>query len=267
MKAEVRIKKWLALVALASSFCLHPSALAAATPTPTPTPLPTATPASVGQNFNVAWTDDNPAGTVDGYRLKYGSAAGTYTTTVDVKAPAKTKDFVGMPLGTIYLVATAYNAAGESKPTPEVRINILPVPNAPGAPTITNRAGDGLVNVSSRAAVAPGEDALIGGFIVGGGAEKVAVRAIGPSLGALGVETPLSKATIELHDATGAIVRSNDGWMNGPDAEELRTLKLAPGSVNESALIASLEAGAYTAVVRGGASESGIGLVEVYAIR
>ncbi len=247
---------------LAASGALALQSVGAATPTPTPSP----TPANVGSSFNVAWTDDsNPAGTVDGYWIKYGSASGTYTTTVDVKAPTKTKDFSAMPTGTIYLVVMAYNGGGDSKPTAEVRINVIGVPNAPGTPVITNLAGGGMANVSTRGEVAPGDAAMIGGFIISE-AEKVAVRAIGPSLLQYGIKDPLSKATVELHDASGATIRANDGWENGPDADELRELKLSPGSVNESALIADLAAGAYTAVVRGGPEESGIGLVEVYAL-
>src|ERR1051326_7497682 len=66
------------------------------------------------------------------------------------------------------------------------------------------------VNLSTRMVVQTGENILIGGFIVyGTGQKKIAVRALGPSLP---VPNSLSDPVVELHDATGAIVASNDNW-------------------------------------------------------
>src|SRR5881396_1368167 len=66
------------------------------------------------------------------------------------------------------------------------------------------------VNLSTRMVVQTGDNVLIGGFIVyGSGTKKIAVRAMGPSLPLAGT---LSDPLVELHDATGAIVASNDNW-------------------------------------------------------
>ena len=59
-----------------------------------------------------------------------------------------------------------------------------------------------------------GADVMIGGFIVQGtGPKRVVVRAIGPELTQHGVPNPLADPTVELHNATGALIASNDNWM------------------------------------------------------
>ncbi|MBA3898490.1 MAG: fibronectin type III domain-containing protein [Sphingomonadaceae bacterium] len=256
----------LALITCHSSFALTPTP----TPTPTPSATPSATPApspqAIGQNFTVSWTDANPASAkVAGYHLKYGTASGNYTTTVDVKVPTLSKDFSAFAVGTYYFALTAYNTAGvESAPSGEVVAQVLSTPMAPGTPTITSAAPSGLVNISTRAQVSGGDNAMIAGFILNN-PERVAVRALGPSLG--GGLGALSQASVELHDQAGAVLDANNGWRSGPDAAELSTQKLAPASDKESALIASLSPGNYTAIVRGGTDEPGVGLVEVYALK
>ena len=79
------------------------------------------------------------------------------------------------------------------------------------------------VNVSTRLAVGTSDiDWLIGGFIVTGNApKKVIVRAIGASLTALGVSNALQDLTLDLHDHTGAMIASNDNWMDAPNKQEI----------------------------------------------
>src|SRR3954468_9789213 len=73
------------------------------------------------------------------------------------------------------------------------------------------------VNLSTRMVVQTGDNVLIGGFIVyGTGQKKIAVRAMGPSLPVGGV---LSDPLVELHDATGATVASNDNWRSNQQME------------------------------------------------
>ncbi|MDQ3135745.1 MAG: hypothetical protein M3Q76_13265, partial [Acidobacteriota bacterium] len=71
-----------------------------------------------------------------------------------------------------------------------------------------------LANISSRGFVQTGENVMIGGFIIGGGGgpTRVIVRAIGPSLGAAGVQGALQNPTLDLVNANGVVVRSNDNW-------------------------------------------------------
>jgi uncharacterized protein (DUF1800 family) len=117
------------------------------------------------------------------------------------------------------------------------------------------------VNISTRMVVETGDNVLIGGFIVyGAGQKQIAVRAIGPSLPLAGA---LSDPILELHDATGAIVASNDNW-RAAQQTELIAAGLAPGHDLDSALITTLSTGSYTAVVRGANNATGQALVEIY---
>jgi hypothetical protein len=122
-----------------------------------------------------------------------------------------------------------------------------------------------LGNTSTRAFVQTGDDAIIGGFIISGtGQKRLIVRAIGPSLANHGVANPLQNPTLELHDHTGAVIASNDNWMNAPNRQEIISSGLAPSSNLESAILTSLNPGSYTAIVRGVNNGTGIALVEVY---
>jgi len=127
--------------------------------------------------------------------------------------------------------------------------------------TSSGRAG----NISTRGQVLGGDNVLIGGMIVGGTETKtVIVRAIGPSLGGSGIANPLSNPMLELFDGNGTIVQSNDDWQQGPDAQTITEAGLAPIDSKESALYATLNPGAYTAIVEGVDGATGVGLVEVY---
>jgi CSLREA domain-containing protein len=121
-------------------------------------------------------------------------------------------------------------------------------------------------NISSRALVQTGDNVLIGGFIISGqDMQKVVIRAIGPSLTALGVPGALQDPTLELHDAMGNVT-TNDDWQ-ATQATEISATELAPNDPRESAILATLAPGGYTAIVRGKAGTIGVGLVEVYTAR
>lgn len=127
--------------------------------------------------------------------------------------------------------------------------------------TTGGRAG----NISTRGPVSTGNQVLIGGFIVGGSqAKEVIVRAIGPSLTNAGVTGALSDPTVELRNASGAILASNDNWQTDPNASQIQSKGLAPTDPAESALQATLSPGSYTAIVRGASNTTGVGLVEIY---
>jgi len=130
-----------------------------------------------------------------------------------------------------------------------------------------------LGNISTRSFVQTGANVMIGGFIIeGGGPKRVIVRAIGPELTQHGVPNPLADPTLELHDATGALIASNDNWMTtivggiitSDQVQDIRDSGHAPRDPSESAIIATLPPGNYTAIVRGVNATTGVGLVEVY---
>jgi autotransporter-associated beta strand protein len=123
-------------------------------------------------------------------------------------------------------------------------------------------AATGFLNISTRMQVGTGENALIGGFIVAGTVpKKVILRAIGPSLAPL--PGRLADPTLELRDAAGALILSNDNWMDSQDQEIIDT-GIPPSSTLEAAIVATLAPGSYTAVMRGAGNTTGIGVVEVY---
>jgi hypothetical protein len=126
---------------------------------------------------------------------------------------------------------------------------------------MTAFATSSLVNISTRIQVQTGDNVLIGGFIVTGtGQKNILVRAIGPSLPLLGA---LSDPVLELHDASGHLISSNDNWRTSQQDQIIAT-HLAPSNGKESAILATVNPGAYTAVVRGVNNAIGVGLVEVY---
>src|ERR1051326_837628 len=118
------------------------------------------------------------------------------------------------------------------------------------------------VNLSPRMVVQTGDNVLSGGFIVyGSGQKRIAVRALGPSLPVPGVK--LSDPMVELHDATGAIIASNDNWKTAQQTE-ITNAGLALTDDAEAALIATINPGAYTVVVKGVGTATGVGLMEIY---
>jgi hypothetical protein len=124
-----------------------------------------------------------------------------------------------------------------------------------------------LANISTRALVGTGDSVVIAGFILGGsnGADRVAVRGIGPSLTAVGVPNALVDPTLELRDGDGALLASNNDWQDDPtSAAELTAAGLAPTNDLESGIAATLPPGPYTALLAGLNNGTGIGLVEVY---
>jgi hypothetical protein len=123
-----------------------------------------------------------------------------------------------------------------------------------------------LANISTRGFVQTGDDVLIGGMIVlGGSPQKVIIRAIGPSLVNAGVTGALADPTLELHDSNGSVIAFNDDWRSNQELEIIATT-IPPTSDAESAILAPLAPGNYTAVVRGANSSRGVALVEVYAL-
>jgi hypothetical protein len=106
---------------------------------------------------------------------------------------------------------------------------------------------------------------MIGGFIIGGDKTKqVVIRAIGPSLSGLGVTGALADPTLELRSASGTLISANDNWANDSNAGAIQAANLAPTSSSESALLATLNPGNYTAIVRGVNNGIGVALVELY---
>ena len=109
-------------------------------------------------------------------------------------------------------------------------------------------------------------------MVEGSEPEPVIIRAIGPELTQYGVPNPLADPTLELHDSMGVLIASNDNWLHtiiggiiaSDQVHDIRNSGLAPGNRSESAIIATLPPGNYTAIVHGVNDTTGVGLVEVY---
>ena len=130
-------------------------------------------------------------------------------------------------------------------------------------------ANSELANISTRGFVGAQNDVLIGGFILGGNNNaRVAVRGLGPSLNQFGLTDLLADPTLELHDANGATLIANDNWADDSVAAALLSDNgLALANPQESAILTSLPAGQFTAILAGKNGGTGIGTIEVYNLR
>ena len=144
--------------------------------------------------------------------------------------------------------------------------NPLQIGPIPGLPPSEQSMPTQLINISTRMWVDTGEGVAIGGFIVSGtGPKKVIIRALGPSLAALGVPGTLPANTLELHNSSGTLA-TNTGWTTASMTQQQAIMDsgLAPGDPRESAMVKTLNPGAYTAIVKGVGGQAGVALVEVY---
>ncbi|HEX5489965.1 MAG TPA: plastocyanin/azurin family copper-binding protein [Candidatus Udaeobacter sp.] len=154
-------------------------------------------------------------------------------------------------------------------------VNASPTPNPTPtpAPSATPTPASILANISTRSFVQTADNVMIGGFIVQGSQPKrVIIRAIGPELTQFGVPGVLANPTLELHDGSGALIGFNDDWQStviggvitSDQVQDILSSGHAPTDMRESAIIADLPAGNYTAIIRGVSSTTGVALVEVY---
>jgi len=140
---------------------------------------------------------------------------------------------------------------------------------APSSTSSTSWLG----NISTRSLVQAGENMMIGGFIVQGtGTKRVIIRAIGPELAQYGITNALANPTLQLYNAAGLLIGSNDNWqttiiggvITSSQVSDIQNSGHAPTAASESAIIADLPTGSYTAIVSGVSNTTGVALVDVY---
>jgi len=127
-------------------------------------------------------------------------------------------------------------------------------------------ANSQLAQISTRGLVQGGNDVLIAGFVVGGTGPvgtSILVRALGPSLSAFGISNPLADPVIELRDASGTLIASNNDWKD-TQGSAISVTTLQPTDDHESAILTSLHGGAFTAIVGSATGAPGTAVVEVY---
>jgi hypothetical protein len=167
----------------------------------------------------------------------------------------------GWATGGMYFGTEPHNFAASNSVAADLYVtNFRVTAAAPPAPVGM------LANISGRLRAGTGNDVLIGGFIVGGsGPKPVVLRALGPTLNQFGVTGALQNPTLELRNSSGALIAFNDNWGQATNAPSIPT-NLRPPNNLESAILATLNPGSYTAIVRGVNSTTGVALVEGYDI-
>jgi len=143
-------------------------------------------------------------------------------------------------------------------------------------PTPTPAVTSYLGNISTRGFVQTADNVMIGGFIVQGSqAKRVIIRVIGRELIPFGVPNVLNDPTLDLHNGAGALIASNNNWqttiiggiITADQVSAIQNSGHAPTQPSESAIIATLPPGNYTAIVRGVNNTTGNALVEVYDLQ
>jgi Tol biopolymer transport system component len=265
-----------------------------ATVTPTPTPIATPSP-SPGRALNISTRMLVQTG--DGVGIGGFIITGSATKEVTIRGLGPSLAGLGVPnsladpilelhgpSGFVTLINDNWTdsqdqclATPELRPTHPLESALCGVTLDPGAYTAilrgnNNGTGIGLVevydlgpaasklaNISTRAFVGTGPNVMIGGFILGGGANShVEILGIGPSLSASGVSGVLADPTLELRDGSGAVVASND---------DCAAASIHPLDPAEACIDLSLPPGLFTAILTGKNGGTGVGLVEIYHLQ
>ena len=131
---------------------------------------------------------------------------------------------------------------------------------------LNSTAGSKFGNISTRGFVETGNNVMIAGVIVKGpDSQNVIIRGLGPTLSQFGVTNVLADPTLDLRDANGNLISSNDNWKD-TQQPEIQATGRAPPNDKESAISATMSPANYTAILRGKNNTTGNGLVEVYAL-
>ncbi|HVF73347.1 MAG TPA: FG-GAP repeat protein [Chthoniobacterales bacterium] len=126
-------------------------------------------------------------------------------------------------------------------------------------------ANSSLANIATRGLVQTGDNVLFAGTIVlGATSQKVIIRALGPSVP---VNGKMADPELELHDGNGALLESNDNWIDSANKQAIIDTGIPPTNNLESAIVRTLSPANYTAIVRGVNDTTGIAVVEVYALQ
>jgi hypothetical protein len=125
-----------------------------------------------------------------------------------------------------------------------------------------------LLNASARAYVPAGGSMTVGFMLAGSIDRDVLVRAIGPSLSVFGIPNPIEAPCLEIYAGQTRRSLATAGWRGSPEivtaAAKVGAFTIARHS-NDAALVISLPAGQYTAVVKGmTAADCGDALIEIY---
>jgi uncharacterized delta-60 repeat protein len=137
--------------------------------------------------------------------------------------------------------------------------------------TLTEGAPALVRNLAIRGTTSPGAGVLTGGFVIAGNSPlQVLVRGIGPSLAAFGLSGTVSDPRLDVFSGSaGTALASNSGWANDADlaaaARRVGAFAL-PAASRDTAVLLTLEPGAYTAQLSSTSGASGAAMIEVYIV-
>jgi uncharacterized delta-60 repeat protein len=184
------------------------------------------------------------------------SAIVDVTTSTTPPTAAAAPQFVVEPVSGITPLATATNVNGS---TMEIVVA--------GSTITSSTTSARLANLSTRGRVSGGNPLLIGFAISGTEPRAVLLRAIGPSLQVFGVTDALPAARLQLYDAHGALILTNDSWSTtaslGSTFVRTGAFPLTTGSADSAALV-TLQPGNYSLQVVDVRGTGGVGLGEIY---
>jgi hypothetical protein len=139
-----------------------------------------------------------------------------------------------------------------------------------GTILVSNSIPTVFANVSTRGLVSSTQN-LIGGFVVEGTAPRtILIRADGPILGTVGVSNPLPDPVLTVYNVNDAVVATNTGWATNTNSATITTAALevgafpVPNPSPDSALLLTLQPGAYTVVITSAKGNTGTALFEAY---
>ena len=135
-----------------------------------------------------------------------------------------------------------------------------------GTASLESSSDSRLANISTRGFVQTDDNVMIGGFIVSGAPTSVIIRAVGPSLANRGVAGSLDDTTLDFIDGNGSLIVANDDWRTGGQEQQIINTTVPPDDDRESAVVATINPGGYTAVIRGKDGRTGVALIEVYVL-
>jgi hypothetical protein len=128
------------------------------------------------------------------------------------------------------------------------------------------------LNISTRGLIGTGlnEEMNLGFIITGTEPQTVYITGRGPSLGALGVASPLDDPKITLFDPSvnpPAEILRNTSWKDSAERGLIEATKIAPTFDEEAAIVITLSPGAYTVLLQSESGNEGIAIGEVYLYR
>jgi hypothetical protein len=133
--------------------------------------------------------------------------------------------------------------------------------------------GAKLANISTRGQVGAGENVLIAGLVVTGITPRgVLIRAAGQTLADFGVTDVLADTVLTVFDADNNEIAVNTDWGDADNADAIAAAATKVGAFafpvdsTDSAILVTLDPGAYTAQVSGNDGATGTAIVEVYSM-